>query len=64
MEFAIFIILVCLYFVPTFIAHETKHPHFRGILALNILLGWTFLFWALAIVWALMKPATSADARV
>lgn len=53
-------ILVATYFVPTYIARRRGHHNATAILALNILLGWTFLGWVVAVVWALMKPAPTS----
>jgi len=41
------------YFVPTIIAVARKHHQTGGIVAVNILLGWTFIGWVAAFVWAL-----------
>lgn len=42
-----------LYFTPTLIACKRNHARLPGIVALNILLGWTFVGWIVALVWAL-----------
>lgn len=42
-----------LYFWPTLIARQRNHPNTAAILALNLLLGWTFVGWVLALVWSL-----------
>lgn len=49
----VFIGAVVLYFVPTIIAVRRKHRSTGGIVALNILAGWTFLGWLIALVWSL-----------
>lgn len=41
------------YFIPSFIASNRKHKSKGGIIALNILMGWTFLGWVIALVWSL-----------
>jgi len=43
--------VLALYFIPSFIASGKKGA--AGIVALNIFLGWTFLGWIAAFVWAL-----------
>jgi hypothetical protein len=43
-----------LYFLPTIEAKRRNHPHYFGILTLNLGLGWTFLGWLGALVWARM----------
>lgn len=49
------------YFVPAFIAARREHPNQQGITLLNLLLGWTFLGWVIALVWAVSysPPATA-----
>jgi len=50
-----------LYFLPAFLARNK--PNFTSILILNILAGWTFVGWIIALVWALssdsQRPATA-----
>ena len=46
------IILVGLYFLPTIIAGCMKKRNTVAIGMLNLLLGWTFIAWVIAIVWA------------
>jgi hypothetical protein len=54
---AIFVIIFwALYFVPILVARRRQHETIAGIAALNILLGWTFIGWVVALVWALSKP--------
>lgn len=42
-----------LYFAPSLIA--SKKRQFPALFALNLLLGWTFLGWVAALVWAMVK---------
>jgi hypothetical protein len=44
-----------LYFAPALIAGYLKHRQFQGILILNVLLGWTFIGWVAALIWAVLK---------
>jgi hypothetical protein len=44
-----------LYFAPTLTAGYLKHRQFTGILLLNMLLGWTFIGWVAALIWAVLK---------
>ncbi|HEV3045896.1 MAG TPA: superinfection immunity protein [Solirubrobacteraceae bacterium] len=46
-------ILFLPFWLPTIIAFYRKHPSKGGILALNFFLGWTFVGWIVALVWAL-----------
>ncbi len=43
---------VPLYFFPTLIAGIRKHRELFAILVLNVFLGWTYVGWVLALVWA------------
>ena len=44
--------LLFLYFLPTFVGFARGHPSAAAILVLNIFLGWTFIGWVVALVWA------------
>lgn len=47
-----FLFLIAVYFFPAVLAEMRSH-HSRGaIFVLNFLLGWTFLGWIIALVWA------------
>lgn len=46
-------LIVIAYFVPAFVAWHRRHPQTKAIFALDLLLGWTFVGWVLALVWAL-----------
>jgi hypothetical protein len=41
------------YFIPTIIAGIRQHPSRRGIFLLNLLLGWTGIFWIVALIQSL-----------
>ena len=47
---ALLFALVLVYFLPTFMARA--HRQRNAIAALNLLLGWTFVGWVVAFVWA------------
>lgn len=49
---AIGFMLVALYLMPASIACARSHHNAAAIFVLNLLLGWTFIGWALALVWA------------
>ncbi len=42
-----------IYFLPTIIATKRSHKNRVAIFALNLLTGWTFVGWAISMVWAL-----------
>ena len=44
-----------LYFLPAFLARNKRN--FTSILILNILAGWTFIGWIIALVWALSSDS-------
>jgi hypothetical protein len=50
--FAMFVLLG--YFVPTAVALRRRHPQIMAIVVLNLFLGWTFLGWLGALIWALV----------
>ena len=49
---AMFIVLAVIYFIPTFVVKKS-HPNQAGVILLNIFLGWTFLGWVGALIWAI-----------
>jgi T4 superinfection immunity protein len=52
-----FFVLIALYFLPTIIA-SGRHLYERGAIAMvNLFLGWTFLGWIAALIWAITAPA-------
>ena len=46
----VLVLILFLYFLPAFMARDKEH--FTGILLVNIFLGWTFLGWIGALIWA------------
>lgn len=52
---AIVVFLFALYFFPLITAWEKKHKDTKAIGILNFFLGWTFLGWIIALVWAYKK---------
>ena len=52
-----FMFLVVLYFLPTFIAGARSKRNVGAICVLNIFLGWTFIGWLIALIWALTYEA-------
>jgi Superinfection immunity protein len=48
------LILLCafVYLVPAIVAVERRHHNADAIAILNIFLGWTFIGWVVALVWA------------
>jgi Superinfection immunity protein len=52
---ALVMLLALVFFglLPTAIAFVRKHHNRFAILALNVMLGWTIIGWAVALVWSL-----------
>lgn len=48
-----------LYFLPAILGRKKRNAN--AIFAFNLLLGWTFLGWVAALVWALTKDAPTAS---
>jgi hypothetical protein len=41
------------YFLPTIIASKRQHRNLASISLVNIFLGWTFIGWFVALLWAI-----------
>jgi len=51
-----FFFFLALYFLPTLIA-SGRHLHNRAPIAVfNLFLGWTFIGWLAALIWAIASP--------
>lgn len=44
-----------IYFIPSLVANKRQHIQKTSILLLNIFLGWTFVGWVVALIWATLK---------
>ena len=51
--FILWAIAFLIYFIPTFVGWNKKN--INSIFTMNILLGWTFIGWVVALVWAVSK---------
>ena len=60
---AVFFICLALYFGPTIIAGIRRHPSFLLIFCFNLLLGFTLIGWAVALVWALAHEEPEVTVR-
>ena len=54
------LLLVVLHFIPTIIAFCRGHQSKLGILGMNLLLGWTGIFWIWAFIWSLCNPKSNS----
>ncbi len=57
----LFLISAALYFIPTIIAFNRRKSNRNAILVLNIFLGWTFIGWIVALVWALSNERVDGN---
>jgi hypothetical protein len=57
-------LLFIIYFVPTVVGFVRDHPNKFPILALNVFLGWSFIGWVVALIWALSNPSPSGGGTV
>lgn len=46
------LLILFLYFSPSIAAGVRGHEKTSGIVVLNLFLGWTFIGWVIAMVWA------------
>jgi hypothetical protein len=51
------LVSIAIYLCPTLIATYRNHPSRLQLMLLNILLGWTLIGWAAALIWAVSPPA-------
>jgi T4 superinfection immunity protein len=52
-----FFCLLALYFLPSLIAGGRHLREHTTITLLNLFLGWTFIGWIVALIWAIAAPA-------
>lgn len=48
----VLLVLLVLYFVPTIVGTVRKVPNIGSIAVLNFFLGWTLIFWVIALAMA------------
>jgi hypothetical protein len=53
--FILIVAAIMSYFIPTIIAVQDKKKNKTAIITLNVLTGWTFIGWVIALVWAVTK---------
>jgi|SRR5580704_5567066 hypothetical protein len=58
------IVTLSFYLAPTAVAFFRAHPNAGAIAAVNVLLGWTFIGYVLALVWSLAAISDSVRATV
>ncbi|MDQ5920466.1 MAG: hypothetical protein QG673_522 [Pseudomonadota bacterium] len=50
-----------LYFIPSIVANDRRHNNKLSIFVLNLFLGWSFIGWVVALVWACSNNANKND---
>lgn len=55
MELIVLLMGAAIYFLPAIVASLREHHNAPAIWILNLLLGWTFVGWAVSLVWAVTK---------
>lgn len=55
------VFLLAMYFLPTIIAFIRGHASKWAIFLLNIFLGWTLLFWFIALLWSASNSGGSQN---
>ncbi|MBE6915841.1 MAG: superinfection immunity protein [Ruminococcaceae bacterium] len=48
-------VALAVYFIPSIVAWRKNHIQTTAIILLNVFLGWTFIGWVVALIWATMK---------
>ena len=54
------IAVIFIYLIPTVVAYDRSHHQTAAILLTNVLLGWTFIGWVVALIWS----ATAVQKKV
>lgn len=55
----VLVIALAAYLLPTIIAFVRGHASKWGIFATNLLLGWSLIFWIVALIWSLSNKGQS-----
>ncbi len=55
------IAVILLYFLPSIVSIAGRHHNSSAICVLNLFLGWTFIGWVIALVWAVKVPPPPAN---
>lgn len=55
----VMLFVLAVYLIPTIIAFARGHASKWGIGVLNIVLGWSLVFWVVTLIWALSNKGQS-----
>lgn len=58
------LILIAMYFTPTFVAFVRGHASKWGIFASNFFFGWTIIGWVWCLIWSLSNKGVSQSVVV
>lgn len=58
LDLIIFMLFLAIMFVPTFVAYHRKLKRKVACLVINILFGWTIIFWIPILMWSMLSSAT------
>ena len=58
----LFVVSLPLYFLPAILGRRKRNA--RALFVLNLLLGWTFLGWVGALIWALLRDSDPTAPKV
>ncbi|MBA3662031.1 MAG: superinfection immunity protein [Gammaproteobacteria bacterium] len=57
----LFSFAVAIYFIPTFVAKYRNHHNLSAIFLMNLFFGWSFIGWALSLVWAMTRVISTSQ---
>lgn len=60
MNALLMILVVIVYFFPSIVAEMRRHHNAAAITMTNLLFGWTFIGWAVSMIWALTDTRRQA----
>lgn len=60
----VMLFVLAVYLIPTIIAFSRGHASKWGIGVLNIVLGWSLVFWVVALIWSLSNKGQSQTTNV
>ena len=61
-QVVVFVLGIPIYFLPAILGRRKRNA--RALFVLNLLLGWTFLGWVGALIWALLRDSAPVEPDV
>ena len=58
LDILVFLIFLAILFVPTYIAYHRNLKRRFACFWVNLLFGWTMIFWIPILIWSLLTSAT------